>query len=141
MAQAKFSRDKRRLPRMAIGSRREPNRFLVMMAHDPYFVDQKTTLRVTAAGRKTLGMAFIGTHGPWVVVLHRDNQDDNQPSYAVLRLVPVNRYWGRTPLYDMTEAVRNETKNIVRDWNDGPMPPKDQSMVMLENWWSGRERP
>lgn len=137
----KFSRDKRRLPRMSVGSRREPNRFLVMLAHDPLFVKQGTDLRVSAPGRKTLGMGFIGTHGPWVVVLQRDNFHDEQPAYSIVRLVPVDRYWGRTPMQDMHECVRREARGIVRDWNDGPVKPKTQEDVMLELWWSGRDRP
>lgn len=137
----KFSRDKRRLPRMALGTRREPNRFLILMAHDPYFVKQGTNLHVTSPGRKALGMAWIGTHGLWVAVLHRNNTDDEQPSYDVLRLVPCDTFWGSTPLNDMQQMVRREAKAILRDWNDGPIKPRSQEDVMLENWWGGRERP
>lgn len=140
MADTPNSRDRRRLPRFAAGTRREKNRFLVMLAHDPMFNTQKSP-RISYAGRKVLGKQWLAGRGPWLVVLCRDDFNDEQPSYKVLRLVPVTSSWGHksTDLRQMREAARQEVASIVREWNDSPLATGENMMGDQE--WTNRERP
>lgn len=135
-----YSRDQRRLPRYAAGSRREPNRFLVLVAHDPLF-NQSGGPRVTYPGKKVLGDAWLQSRGPWLVALHRNLTMGAEPHYDILRLVPTSKHWGQRPLAALHEAARREAEIIVRTWNEVGVKPTHQEDNFFLSCFTGRMQP
>lgn len=135
------SRDERRLPRFTVGSRHEPNRLLVVTAHDPVFNNPRS-VRVTYAGRKVLGTAWMQSRGPWLAVLHRNMtaSSHEQPCYDILRLVPVPSHQGEKPLQTLHEAARREANAIADEWNR-KADQQAQGRNFFVGEWSRRSSP
>ncbi|MCA1811431.1 MAG: hypothetical protein LC623_05410 [Halobacteriales archaeon] len=134
-----YSTDLRRLPRFSVGSKREPNRYLILVAHDPLWNTRDAPL-VTYPGGKVLGQAWLESRGPWLAILHRDLTMGPEPHYSLQALAPTRRHFGQAPLRALHEAAQREAERIVRDWNEFGVKPTGDQVFYWSNW-TGRRQP